>query len=125
MKYAISTDQDMVSAHFGRCPAYTMLVVEDRKLVSRSEVPNPGHETGYIPNFLRDQGINVIIAGGMGWRAQEMFSQYKIQPILGVAGKIDDVVQQILDGNLQGGESTCSPGGGKGYGIPKKDGHGE
>nr|MDO8086700.1 NifB/NifX family molybdenum-iron cluster-binding protein [Candidatus Sigynarchaeum springense] len=125
MKYAISTDQGMVSAHFGRCPAYTLLVIEGQKVISRSEIPNPGHETGYIPNFLHDQGIDVIIAGGMGWRAQELFSQYKIKPILGVTGKIDDIVQQILAGTIQGGASTCSPGDGEGYGIPKKDGHGK
>ena len=115
----------MVSAHFGRCPAYTLLVIEGQKVISRSEIPNPGHETGYIPNFLHDQGIDVIIAGGMGWRAQELFSQYKIKPILGVTGKIDDIVQQILAGTIQGGASTCSPGDGEGYGIPKKDGHGK
>lgn len=123
MKVAISTDSGFVSAHFGRCPTYTMLYIENGEIVNRKEVSNPGHATGSIPQFMQENSVNVMIAGGMGWRAQEFFRQYGIDVILGVTGKIDDVIQKIKDGTLEGGESLCSPGGGKDYGIPKEDGH--
>ncbi|MCK4282591.1 MAG: NifB/NifX family molybdenum-iron cluster-binding protein [Candidatus Lokiarchaeota archaeon] len=123
MKVAISTDSGTVSAHFGRCPSYTLLDIENGVIVNRTEINNPGHATGTIPQFMSQNGVNVMIAGGMGWRAQEFFKQYGIDVILGATGRIDDVIQKIKDGTLEGGESLCSPGGGKGYGIAKEDGH--
>ena len=123
MKVAIATDSGTVSAHFGRCPSYTILDIEDGKIVNRIEENNPGHATGTIPQFMREKGVNVMIAGGMGWRAQEFFKQFNIDVVLGISGRIDDVIQEIQNGTLRGGESLCSPGGGKGYGIPKEDGH--
>ncbi|MBN2322218.1 MAG: NifB/NifX family molybdenum-iron cluster-binding protein [Spirochaetes bacterium] len=121
MKIAISTDGKMVSAHFGRCPSFTMLEIEDGKVTQRSDVPNPGHEPGFIPRFLHEQGVQCIVAGGMGRRAQDLFSQTGIDTVMGVTGGVDDVIKQILDGTLQGGESLCSPGAGKGYGVEKEE----
>ena len=55
----------------------------------------------------------------MGHRAVGFFQQYGIDVIMGVTGKIDDVIQKILNGTLEGGESLCAPGQGKGFGIEK------
>ncbi|MDD5665659.1 MAG: NifB/NifX family molybdenum-iron cluster-binding protein, partial [Candidatus Omnitrophica bacterium] len=73
MKVAISTDGDFVSAHFGRCPSFTLVDIENGKVVKRTEVPNPGHQPGAIPQFLHQKGANFIIAGGMGMRATSFF----------------------------------------------------
>jgi predicted Fe-Mo cluster-binding NifX family protein len=119
MRIAISTDGDFVSAHFGRCPSYTILDIEDSKIVKKEVVNNPGHAPGAIPQFLHQKGIEAIVAGGMGPRAINFFNEFKIQTIVGIEGAIDDVVEKILDGTLEGGESLCSPGAGKGYGLDK------
>ena len=49
MKIAISTDGGYVSAHFGRCPSFTIMEVEDSKLVGKEEIDNPGHHPGFLP----------------------------------------------------------------------------
>ena len=121
MRIAISTDRTMVSAHFGRCPSFTILDIEEGKVTSRNEVLNPGHEPGFIPRFLHEQGVGCIVAGGMGRRAADLFSQTGIDTVMGVTGGVDDVIKKILDGTLQGGESLCSPGAGKGYGVEKEE----
>ncbi|MFA5437084.1 MAG: NifB/NifX family molybdenum-iron cluster-binding protein [Candidatus Omnitrophota bacterium] len=121
MKVAISTDGDFVSAHFGRCPSFTLVDIENGKVVKRTEVPNPGHQPGAIPQFLHQKGANFIIAGGMGMRATSFFEEFGIQVIVGVSGKLDDVIEQIKKGTLRGGESLCSPGAGKGYGLDKEE----
>jgi len=113
----------MVSEHFGRCPQYLILDVEDGNILEKKVVPNPGHSTGAIPTYMNELGVNVMIAGGMGRRAIQFFNQFGIKTILGVTGPIDDIIQKIKEGTLQGGESLCSPGRGEGYGIPKADGH--
>ena len=119
MKIAISTDSGEVSPHFGRAPEFTFITIEDNKVVKKDVFPNPGHTVGSIPQFIDDQGAKCIITGGMGPRAVQFFNQFGIDVIMGVSGNIDDTVEKILNGTLEGGESLCSPGGGKGYGIDK------
>lgn len=119
MRIAISTDRDFVSAHFGRCPVFTLIDIENGKIGRRTEVANPGHQPGAIPEFLHKQGINCIIAGGMGMRATAFFEEYGIKTIVGVSGKINEVIEQLEKGTLEGGESLCRPGSGKGYGLEK------
>jgi len=119
MRIAISTDGDFVSAHFGRCPQFTIVDIEDNELKNKELVPNPGHQPGFIPQFLHSKGVKFIIAGGMGMRATGFFDELGIKPILGVSGSIDDVIGQIQNNTLQGGESLCNPGSGRGYGLDK------
>jgi predicted Fe-Mo cluster-binding NifX family protein len=119
MKVAISTDNDRVSAHFGRAPQFTFITIEDNEVVGKEVFSNPGHTVGSIPEFVNQKGAEYMIAGGMGRRAVSFFNQYGIEVIMGIQGTIDEVIQKILDGTLEGGESLCSPGKGKGYGVDK------
>lgn len=121
MKIAISTDGEFVSAHFGRCPSFTLIDIEDGKVTKKTAVANPGHQPGAIPQFLHQQGVNCIVAGGMGMRAVSFFEEYGIKTIVGVSGKIDEAIEQLVKGTLKGGESLCKPGGGKGYGLDKTE----
>lgn len=121
MRVAISTDGEFVSAHFGRCPTFTLVDVENGKVAKKAEITNPGHQPGAIPQFLHQKGVSCIVAGGMGQRATMFFEEYGIQAIVGVSGKIDDVVEQLKKGTLEGGESLCKPGAGKGYGLDKTE----
>jgi predicted Fe-Mo cluster-binding NifX family protein len=121
MRIAISTDGDLVSAHFGRCPTFTIVDVNEGKITKRETVQNPGHQPGFIPQFLYEKGVECIVCGGMGRRATNFFSEYGIQAILGITGKIEDVLEKIQEGTLEGGESLCKPGSGKGYGLDKTE----
>jgi len=121
MKIAISTDGDSVSAHFGRCPCFTIVEVENDKVIGREIVDNPGHHPGFLPQFLNKKGVNAIVAGGMGQRAVDLFAEVEIEVVVGVNGKIDEVVEKLQNGTLEGGESLCRPGLGKGYGLDKTE----
>ena len=121
MKIAISTDGGNVSAHFGRCPSFTIAEIRGDKVVTKSVIENPGHHPGFLPQFLRERGAEYIIAGGMGQRAQMLFDQSSITTIMGVSGTVDDVLDRICKGTLEGGQSLCSPGAGKGYGLDKTE----
>lgn len=121
MKLAISTESGYVSAHFGRCPQFTIVEIEGNKVINKEIIENPGHRTGFLPNFLNKQGVKYVITGGAGFRAQEFFNEFGIKLIVGIQGKIDDVIEQLIKGTLKGGESLCKPGAGKGYGIEKED----
>lgn len=107
MKVAIATENGYVSAHFGRCPSYTILEIKEGKVVSREEIVNPGHQPGFLPQYLGNRGVNCIIAGGMGPRAQGLFSQNNIEAITGVQGKIDEVIEKFMNQELEVGDDLC------------------
>ncbi len=120
---AISTDSGKVSAHFGRCPEFTIVEIKENELVKREIIKNPGHKTGFLPKYFNEKGVECVIAGGAGRRAQQLFDQFGIKLILGVEGDIDSVIDKLIKDQLESGQSMCAPGKGKGYGVKKEDGH--
>ncbi|HEY59298.1 MAG TPA: dinitrogenase iron-molybdenum cofactor biosynthesis protein [Anaerolineae bacterium] len=107
-----SNDQEelkgQVSAHFGRCPYYTLIEVQGQEIQKVKVIENPyfrTHEPGQIPGFMRDQGVKVMLAGGMGRRAVQYFKQYDIEVSTGVSGKVADV----LDRYLKEGSTGAAP----------------
>lgn len=98
--------QAQVSAHFGKCPFYTIIEIEENNpgLVYTLENPyfEQGHQPGQLPNFLHEQGIDVIISGGMGQRAVGFFSQFGIEVITGAEGTVQETLDAYLEGNIEG-----------------------
>jgi len=126
MKIAIATDSGMVSPHFGRCPEFTILEVDRNEVLNKEPFINPGHEPGLIPQVMKDKGVSCVITGGVGERARMIFEELGIQLIGGVAGSVESVINELLNGTLEAGKNTCDPGQGKGYGVEKKScDHGE
>ena len=119
MRIAISTDGDSVSAHFGRCPTFTIVDIEEDKVTHTEVIDNPGHHPGFIPRFMHERGVSCMVTGGMGMRATSLFNDLGIRTIIGVSGRISDVVEKLRKGTLESGESQCTPGSGKGYGLDK------
>ena len=89
--------------------------------MTREEIANPGHQPGLAPKFLNERGVECIVAGGMGRRATELFNELGLQTILGVSGSINNIIEKLSRGELEGGESICQPGSGKGYGFEKDE----
>ena len=107
MKVAVASEGQSVSGHFGHCESFTIYEVEAGKVLSKENKPNPGHRPGYIPLFLKDLGANVIIAGGMGEMAQQLFNENGIAAFVGVQGLCDEAVQRFVDGKLESTGSVC------------------
>jgi len=119
LKIAICTESGNVALHFGRAPWFTFVTIDNNKVIEKKALPNPGHMVGSIPEFINGQGATCMITGGIGHRAIGFFNQYGIEVIRGIIGSVDDTIEKILDGTLEGGENICSPGLGKGYGVEK------
>ncbi len=62
MKIAVASEKGMVTGHFGHCENFMVFNAEDNKIVGTESVPNPGHKPGFLPNYLNDMGVNVIIS---------------------------------------------------------------
>lgn len=107
MKIAIATENDYVAQHFGHCATYTLVELEENRVIGKEVIANPGHQPGFLPGFLAKYGVSCIIAGGMGQRAQQLFAGQGIDTVVGVAGPVEQVISDYLAGNLQSGESLC------------------
>ncbi len=107
MRYAIAADGDQVAPHFGRCERYVIVDIADGAEVAREEMENPGHEPGLLPRLLNEEGVAYVVAGGAGPRAVNLMGELNIGVYVGVSGAVDDVIEQIITGDLESGESTC------------------
>ncbi|HFL3828432.1 TPA: NifB/NifX family molybdenum-iron cluster-binding protein [Clostridioides difficile] len=107
MKIAIASEGKLVSGHFGHCEGFTMYEVEEDKIINSKFIPNPGHRPGYLPVFLKENGANVIISGGMGGTAQQLFNENGIKVVVGAEGNCDEIVQSYLKGELKSTGSVC------------------
>ena len=107
MKIAVASMGDMVAQHFGHCENFNIYVAEGGKIVSKESVANPGHKPGFLPNFLGDMGVEVIISGGMGGGAVDIFNERNIEVIMGNLGNVDEVVEKYLKGELKSIGSVC------------------
>jgi predicted Fe-Mo cluster-binding NifX family protein len=107
IKIIIPNENGSVSEHFGHASKFTLLEVEDNKVVKKTDIDPPEHQPGILPRFFHEKGIDLVITGGMGSRAIELFKEFNIGVIVGIKGSINDVIQQFLQGELQNGKSTC------------------
>lgn len=107
MIIAAACDNNQISNHFGHCENFKLFHAENGKITSQTSLPNPGHKPGFLPNYLADQGVNVIISGGMGGGAVEIFNDRKIEVITGAAGDAQDAAETYLRGELKSSGSVC------------------
>lgn len=110
MKIAIPSTEGKLCMHFGHCEKFVIVTVDDntRTITDKEEVIPPPHEPGVLPQWLNKNGINVIIAGGMGMRAQQLFKQFGIDVVVGApAEHPQTVVLSWLKGELVTGSNIC------------------
>lgn len=107
MKIAVAAMGTTVAGHFGHCENFIFFDTQDGKILSEQSVPNPGHRPGFLPNFLADHGAQVVIAGGMGGGAVDIFSERGVQVIVGAQGDAHAAVQALLAGELVSTGSVC------------------
>lgn len=108
VRIAIPSDTDRgleakVYEHFGRAPYYTLVDVEGGSIVNVEPMVNPAiqHTPGVLPSYLRDRGVKVVIAMGIGPRAVSMFESYGIKVVTGASGRIREVVDAYVKGRLR------------------------
>ena len=108
MKFAIPLAEGKLTAHFGHCQEFALVEVEDNQIKNKETRVPPPHEPGVLPKWLHDLGTNVIIAGGMGARALDLFAQNNIKVIVGASAMTpEDLVKQYLDKTLQTSANVC------------------
>ena len=110
MKYAVPENGGVLSAHFGHCEQFALIDVDEAKkqILKKELVNSPGHEPGLLPQWLAEKGVSLVIAGGMGSRAQGLFQQNKIGVITGtMESDPEKAVLSHLNGILATEANIC------------------
>ena len=107
MKIAVAVEGRKVSQHFGHCEGFQIFEEKGGSIVMRQFIESPGHQPGFLPNFLNDFKINVIISGGMGEGAVQIFNEKGIKVITGASGDADEIAEKFIQGNLESTDSIC------------------
>jgi len=96
--------------HFGHCEKFALLDVDvqAKKILGRKDVDSPPHQPGLLPSWLAEQGVNLVIAGGMGQRALQIFQSHGIQVLVGASPEAPErIVGEYLAGTLKSGGNVC------------------
>ena len=94
--------ESRISMHFGRSPYYAFVDVENSEIKNVEVLPVPfaEHGPGDLPNFVKENRGNVVIAYGMGGRAIDFFNRLGIEIITGASGTVKEVVDAFLKNRL-------------------------
>ena len=110
MKIAIPIAGEKLCMHFGHCEQFALVDVDEKtkKVAGKQMLTPPPHEPGVLPRWLHEQGAKVIIAGGMGQRAQSLFAENNIKVVVGAGAESpENLVAAYLAGTLQSGQNIC------------------
>jgi predicted Fe-Mo cluster-binding NifX family protein len=110
MKFAIPVAGGILCSHFGHCEKFAVIDVDPKThiITKKTELIPPPHEPGVLPRWLSQNGINVVLAGGMGQRAQQLFAQQNINVVVGVDPETPEkLVNSFLSGTLRSGNNLC------------------
>jgi predicted Fe-Mo cluster-binding NifX family protein len=110
MRLAVPVTEGKVAAHFGHSSHFALFDVDEatKAIVKKEVIPSPGHQPGFLPTWLADEGVSVVIASGMGSRARALFNENRIEVVIGVLD--DNPEKAILDylkGELATGDNIC------------------
>jgi len=110
MRIAIPMADGKLALHFGHCEQFALVDVDtDSKRILATRISDaPEHQPGLLPRWLAQEGANMIIAGGMGSRAQNLFAEQGIAVLVGAPAETPErLVQTWLNGALQPGDNAC------------------
>ncbi len=110
MRIAVPLAQGKLSLHFGHCDQFAIFDIDDsiKKVINRKDAAPPSHAPGALPKWLHENNVSVIIAGGMGQRAQQLFTQNDIKVVIGApSGKPEELISAFIQDTLETGDNIC------------------
>lgn len=110
MRIAIPVSNGRLCPHFGHCEQFALIDVDETARQAKQTVllTPPPHEPGVLPRWLHEQGADIIIAGGMGQRAQQSFANNGVKVVVGAVSETpENIVHAYLNGTLVSGQNLC------------------
>ena len=100
MKIAVTYENGNIFQHFGHTAQFKVYKVSEGKIVSEEILDTNGSGHGALAGLLGQQGINVLICGGIGGGARYALMEAGIAIYGGVSGDADEAVELFLSNAL-------------------------
>ena len=107
MKIAVTYDNGNIFQHFGKTEFFKVYEVEDNKVISSEVIGSNGTGHGALAGLLADQGVDVLICGGIGGGAQSALEEAGVELCAGAQGDADQAVEAYLKGELVSTGANC------------------
>lgn len=108
MRFAVPLANGALCAHFGHCQQFVIVDTQDGRIVAMKYHTPPPHEPGALPRWLGELRVNVVIAGGLGRRALDLFNERGIEVMMGApSASPEQLVADYLAGTLRVGHNLC------------------
>ena len=110
MKIGIPVTGGKLAMHFGHCEEFAFLTIDkaNKTVTSLEMLKPPPHEPGSMPRWTAEQGADLVIGGGMGQRAKDLFEQQGIEVIVGApSDEPRNIALAWLNGTLQTENNAC------------------
>lgn len=100
MKIAVTYEAGIVFQHFGHTAQFKLYEVESGEVKAAHVIDTDGHGHGALAGFLKAQGVDTLVCGGIGGGARAALAEAGITIYGGVRGDADDAVEAFLSGEL-------------------------
>ena len=110
MRIAIPVSNGLMDPHFGHCRQFAFIDVQqgNTTLINSELVDAPPHQPGLLPGWLADQGVNTVLAGGLGGRAMTLLAECGIEVVVGVPVLAPDTLARLyMAGEIGAGANAC------------------
>ncbi len=109
MKIAVTYADGQVYGHFGHTASFKLYEVQEGKVIASQVLETNGSGHGALASLLAQEGVHLLICGGIGGGARMALNEAGIVIYGGVEGDADEAVELFLAGALRfDPDATCS-----------------
>lgn len=104
-RIAVTTENGQIFQHFGKTPAFTLFDTQDGCIVAHRLLPTGDSGHGALGGLLKENGVDVLICGGIGPGAQDVLKEAGIDLVYGITGDVQAAMEAYLGGSLHSNEA--------------------
>lgn len=112
MKVAVPvTSNNLVDDHFGHCKFYNVFSISEQNKITEIQIVPSVAGCGCKSNIatvLASDGVEVLLAGGIGEGAIRVLNLAGIKVVRGCSGQAGEVVKQYISGKIADSGESCS-----------------
>lgn len=108
-RIAIPLENGILCAHFGHCEQFYFADIKDGQIIKEETITPPEHQPGVYPAWVKQQGVDIVIAGGIGGKAKDLFAKEQISIYAGTGtNEPKKLAEAFIKGLLPILEGSCN-----------------
>ncbi|WP_418790657.1 NifB/NifX family molybdenum-iron cluster-binding protein [Phosphitispora sp. TUW77] len=111
MKIAIPDNNGEVNQHFGQSRSFSLIEIDNSNhVIDINTVSTAGlqHMHEGIADFLKNQGVEIVIVGGIGKGAIDGLESRGLKVLFGASGLVKDTAEAFAEGRFVSKRTVCS-----------------